>query len=113
MRERFLVYLPFWDEEDGLKLELAFDGEVFNGKVLLPIVGQALIEGTVLFRGDILRVPRPDRLGLVELLVFDSDFLDLFRLLWLLLVVDLLDLGFLFLVLFFNLFFVIFNFLKK
>ena len=108
-----LVYLPLWDEEDGLELKLAFDGEMFNGKVLLPIVGQTFIEGTVLFLGDVLRVPRPNRLGLVKLLVFDGDFLDLFLLLWFVFVViDLLDLGFLFLILF-DLFFVIFNFLKK
>ena len=113
-----LVYLPFWNVEDGLELKLAFDGEVLNGKMLLPVVGQAFVEGTVLFLGDVLRVPRPNRLGLVKLLVFDSDFLDLLLLLWFVFVfiVDLLDLGFLFLILFdlfFYLFFVIFNFLKE
>ena len=109
-----LACLPFWDEEDGLELKLTFDGEMLNGKVLLPIVGQAFIKGTVLFLGDVLRVPRPDRLGLVKLLVFDSDFLDLLLLLWFVFVVviDLLDLGFLFLILF-DLFFVIFDFLKR
>ena len=106
------MYLPFGDEEDSLELKLAFDGEMLDGKVLLPIIGQALVKGPILFGGDVLRVPRPDRLGLVELLVFNGNFLDLLRLLWLLLIVDLLDLGLFFIILF-NLFFVVFYFLKK
>jgi len=85
---------------------------MLDGKVLLPIIGQALVKGSILFGGDILRIPRPDRLGRVELLVFNGDFLDLLRLLWLFLIVDLLDLGLLFILLF-DLFFVVFYFLMK
>jgi len=106
------VYLPFGNVEDSLELKLAFDREMLDGKVLLPIVGQALVKGPVLFGGDILRAPRPDRLGHVELLVFNGDFLDLLRLLWLVLIVDLLDLG-LFFILLFDLFLVVFYFLTK
>ena len=106
------MYLPFGNEEDSLELKLAFDGEMLNGKMLLPIVGQALVKGTILIGRDVLRVPRPDRLGFVELLVLDSDFLDLLRFLWLLLVVDLLDLGLLFIILF-DLFFVVVFYLLK
>jgi hypothetical protein len=107
------VYSPFGDEEDSLELKLAFDGEMPDGKMFLPIVGQALVKGPILFGGDVLRVPRPDWLGLVELLVFNRDFFDLLRLLWLVLIVDLLDLGLVFILFFFDLFFVVFYFLKK
>ena len=85
--------IPLGDEEDRLELELTLDGEVLDSEVLLPVVGQALVEGSVLLLGDLLRVTRPDGLRLVELLVLDLLLLDLLRLLGLLLVIDLLDLG--------------------
>lgn len=66
---------------------------MLDSEVLLPVVGQALVEGGVLLLGDLLRVTRPDGLRLVELLVLDLLLLDLLRLLGLLLVIDLLDLG--------------------
>jgi hypothetical protein len=86
---------------------------MLDGEMFLPIVGQALVEGTILFGGNVLRVPRPNGLGLVELLIFNGDFLDLLRLLWLVLVlvIDLLDLGILFIILL-DLF-VVFDLLKK
>ena len=83
--------LPFGDEEHSLELKLTFNGEMLSGEVFLPIVGQALVEGTVLFGGNVLRIPRPDGLGLVEFLIFNGDFLDLLRLLWLVLLVNLLN----------------------
>ena len=89
--------LPLGDKEDGFELKLTFDGEMLDGEVFLPVVCQTLVEGYILFRGDVLRVPRPDGLGLVELLVFDGCLLDL--LLWLV-VVDLLDFSPLFATLF-------------
>ena len=103
--------LPFRDEEYSLELKLSFDREMFNSEVFLPIVGQALVEGAVLFGGDVLRVPRPDGLGLVELLVLNGGFLNLLRLLRLVLVVNLLDLGLLFTILL-DLF-VVFDLLKR
>ena len=66
---------------------------MLSGKVFLPIVSQDLVEGTVLSGGNILGVPRPDGLGLVEFLVFNCDFLDLLCLLRLVLLVDVLNLG--------------------
>lgn len=68
---------------------------MLNGKVFLPIIGQALIEGTVLVLGYVMRVPRPDWLSFVELLVLDGDFLNLLLLLRpvFCIVFDLLDLG--------------------
>ena len=111
MSEGSQVYLPFRDEENSLKLELTFDGEMLNCEMLFPIVCQALVKCTILFGGDFLRVPRPDGLCLVELLVFNGDFLDLLRLLRFVLVVDLLNLGLL-LVIFLGLF-ALFDLLKN
>ena len=87
-------YSPLGDEEDSLELELTLNGEVLDSKVLFPVVGQALVEGTVLLRSDVLRVTRPDRLRLVELLVLNGLLLDLLGLflLLLLLVINLFDL---------------------
>jgi hypothetical protein len=63
--------------------------------MVFPIVGQALVEGTVFLGSDVLRVTSPDGLGLVELLVLDGLLLDLLGLLGLffLLIIDLLDFG--------------------
>ena len=103
-------HIPLGNEENGLELELTFNGEVLNGKVLFPVVGQTLVESTILVRSDILWVPRPDGLGLVEFLVLGGNLFDLLRLLGLVFfVINLLDLGLLLIVL--DLFFVVFNFL--
>jgi hypothetical protein len=68
---------------------------VLDSEVVLPVIGQALVEGRVLLVADILRVARPDGLGLVELLIGRLGLLDLLGLLLLLffLILDLLDLG--------------------
>ena len=89
------IDLPLGDEEDSLELELTFDGEVLDSEVVLPVVGQALVERGILLLGDVLRVARPDRLRLVELLGRDLLLLDLLGLLLLglVLVLDFLDLG--------------------
>ena len=78
--------------------------------MLLPVVGQALVESTVLVRSNLLWVPRPEGLGLVELLVLGGDLLNLLGLFRLVFVVNFLDLGLL-LVILLDLFFVIFDFL--
>lgn len=73
---------------------MTLDGEVLDSEVVLPVVGERLVEGTVLLLGDVGGVTSPERLGLVELLVLDSLLLDLLGLLLLLLIlVDFLDLG--------------------
>jgi len=61
--------IPFGDVEDSLKFELTLDREVLDGKVVLPVVGQALVECTVLVVCNVLRVTSPDGFRLVELLV--------------------------------------------
>lgn len=38
---------PLGKEENGLELELTLNREVLDGKGFLPIVGKALVEGTV------------------------------------------------------------------
>ena len=74
-------YVPLGDEEDSLELKLTFNGEVLNSQVVLPVIGQALIEGRVLLGLDVVGVAGPDRLRLVQLFVLDLFLLDLFLLL--------------------------------
>lgn len=69
---------------------------MLDGKVVFPVVGETLVEGTVLLGRDVRGVTRPDGLRLVELLVGGLLLLDLLGLLVLglvILVLDLLDLG--------------------
>lgn len=87
------------DVEDSLELELTLDREVLDGEMFLPVVGQTFVERAVLLGGNLGGVARPDRLGLVELLVLNGLLLNLLGLLLLVLfIVDLFDFG-LFLVL--------------
>merc|ERR1719258_231050 len=77
-------------KEDRRELELALDGEVLDGEVLLPVVGERLVEGAVLLLGHLLGLARPDRLLLIHQVPLVRHLLDL---LLLLLLLDLLDLG--------------------
>lgn len=74
---------------------------MLDTQVVLPVVGEGLVEGGVLLGGDVSGVASPDGLGLVELLLLDLGLLDGLGLLLLLLLIliDLLDLGLLLLVL--------------
>ena len=66
---------------------------MLDGEVVLPVVGERLVEGAVLLLRNVGGVARPDGLGLVELLVRLLGDLLLLRLLLLVLVlVDFLDL---------------------
>ncbi len=65
------------DEEESLELGLTLDGEVLNGELVVPVVGERLVEGRVLVGGDLLGVASPEGLGLVELLLLDLELLDL------------------------------------
>lgn len=88
---------PLRNEKNSLELKLTLDGEVLDGKVVFPVVGQTLVERGILFSGDLLRITRPDGLRLIELLVGDLllfDGLLLFLLSVLLLLIYLFDLGF-------------------
>merc|ERR1719463_498778 len=52
-------------EEHALELELALDGEVLHREVVLPVVGEGLVEGGVLVAGDLVGGAHPDGLLLV------------------------------------------------
>jgi len=105
-------YTPFGNEENGLELELTFNGEMLDSEVLFPVVGQAFVESAILVRSDVLWVPCPDGLGFVEFLVLGGDLLNLLRLLGFIFVFDLLDLG-LVLVIILDLFLVVLDFLER
>ncbi|SRR6266436_723127 len=95
--------LPLRDIKDSLELKLTLDGEVLDSKMVLPVVGKRLVEGPILFWRDVVRVTRPDRFRLVELLVDLALLLDLLFLFLLgfvlIFVLDFLDLGLSFFVL--------------
>merc|ERR1719218_444301 len=80
------------DEEHGLELELTLHGEVLHRELLLPVVGEGLVEGGVLILGDLLGSAHPDGLMLVHQGPLVRDLLDGLLLLLLLLVL-VLDLG--------------------
>ena len=52
-----------------------------DSQVILPVVGKALVELSVLLVCDVVRVPGPDWLGLVQLLLVNVLLLDLLFLL--------------------------------
>jgi hypothetical protein len=76
-----LAYEPFRDKEDGLEFKLALNGEVLDSEVVLPVVGQALVEGGVVLSADIGGIASPDGLGLVKLFVGRLLLFDLLSLL--------------------------------
>lgn len=86
--------LPFGNVKNRLELELTLNGEVLDSEMFLPIVGQALVEGTVFLWSDVGWVASPEWFRLIELLVGDLLFLDLllFLVLLLLLIFDFLNL---------------------
>ena len=107
--------LPLGHKENSLEFELTFNREVLDGKVLLPVVCQALVEAGVFLGSDVLGIPRPDRLGLVEFFVFLLLLLDLLGLLSLALgvlvfVLDLFDLGLFTVLILLHLLLVVLNF---
>ena len=71
------------DEEEGTELERTLNAEVLQRQMVLPIIGKALVEASVLLASDLVRLPHPDGLNLVEGLELLSDLLDLLGLLFL------------------------------
>jgi hypothetical protein len=45
---------------------------MLHSEMILPVVGEGLVEGSILLLGNVLRVTRPDGLGLVELFLFGA-----------------------------------------
>jgi len=70
-------------EQERFELELAFHGEVLDGEVVLPVVGDGLVESAILFGGDVIGLAHPDGLLLVELFPLVGHLLDLLGLLFL------------------------------
>jgi len=66
---------------------------MLEGEMVLPIVGETLVEACVLLVGDIVGLAHPDGLDLVKDLHLLRDLLDLLGLLGLVLILDLFDLG--------------------
>jgi len=91
------------NEEDGSEFELTLDREVLHGQVVFPVVGEGLVESSVLLGGDVGWVASPNWLRFVEFFLLDGGLLDLLCLFGLvlvfLLVIDFLYLGFLLLIL--------------
>mmetsp|Transcript_45227 Transcript_45227/g.81352 ORF Transcript_45227/g.81352 Transcript_45227/m.81352 type:complete len:444 (+) Transcript_45227:1069-2400(+) len=84
-------------EEQCPELQLTLNAEVLHCQVVLPVVGQGLVERGVLLVGHILRLAHPERLVLVQLLPLVAHLLHLLCLLFLLLLllflIHFLDLG--------------------
>lgn len=59
-----IEWRTFWDEKESAEFKLTFNREVLNSQMIFPIVGQALVEFSVLFVGDIVWVTGPDWFGL-------------------------------------------------
>ena len=68
-------------KEQGPELQLTLDAEVLHCKVVLPVVGQRLVEARVLLVGDVFRLAHPQRLVLVQLLPLMRHLLHFLRLL--------------------------------
>jgi hypothetical protein len=49
---------------------------VLNSEVVLPVVGERLVERAILLRGNVLGVAGPERLGVVELDLLSDVLLD-------------------------------------
>merc|ERR1719265_1448788 len=86
-----------WHKEERPELELPLDAEVLHRKMVLPIVREGLVERGVFLIRDVLGLPHPQGLVLIQLLPFMRYLLDLLGLLLLfllllLLLVYLLDL---------------------
>merc|ERR1712106_985050 len=56
--------------EHGAELEVTLHREVLHGKVLFPVVAEALVKLGILLMGNVISIPEPERLGLVQDLVF-------------------------------------------
>merc|ERR1719383_1299582 len=70
--------------------------------MVFPVIGKALVKVSVFFLGNVIGVTGPDRLGLVQFLIFDIFGLDLLGLLFVFLVLFIFAFFLLFLHLFFG-----------
>mmetsp|Transcript_13642 Transcript_13642/g.18068 ORF Transcript_13642/g.18068 Transcript_13642/m.18068 type:complete len:282 (+) Transcript_13642:988-1833(+) len=70
-------------EKKRSELKLALDREMLHSSMVLPVIGQAFVERTVLFWSHVISLAHPYRLLAVQVIPVVCDLLDLFRLLWL------------------------------
>lgn len=64
-------------KQHTLELQLSFNAEVLHRKMVLPVVGQGLVKSRVLVLGDLLWIPHPNGLLLVDQGPLVADLLDL------------------------------------
>lgn len=84
------------DKEDSAEFKLTFNGKVLDSQVVLPVVGESLVELRIFFRLDVFGVAGPERLGLVKFLRVGGLLLDGLLLLFVLLlflILNFFDLG--------------------
>jgi hypothetical protein len=95
------------DKQDCAEFQLSFHREMFDGEMILPIVGQRLVKAAIFLLGDLRGIAGPQWFGLVQLFNLLCRFLDLLSLFCLLifLFIDLLNLRLLIAILFLCLFF--------
>merc|ERR1719446_1607327 len=99
-------WCTLWHKEDGGELKLTLHREMLDRKVLLPVVGKRLVESAILLLGDLLRLASPDGFLLVHEVPLVGHLLhSLF--LFLLLFLDLLNLGLVAILLLLLVFFVV------
>eukprot|EP00438_Fugacium_kawagutii_P009907 Skav216400 [mRNA] locus=scaffold457:302405:305241:- [translate_table: standard] len=70
---------PARHKKQGTELKLTLHAEMLHCKVILPVVGQGLVEASILFVRHIFRLAHPQRFVLVELLPLMRDFFHFFR----------------------------------
>lgn len=89
----------FWDEQNSLEFKLPLNREVIHGKMVFPIIGQALVEGSILLLGDLLCLSQPDGFQFVDELPLMRNILNLLLLglLFFILLIDVLNISLLFL----------------
>lgn len=75
------------NEKDSTEFKLTLNGEVFDGEMVFPIIGEGLIEGGILLAIDVGGVASPDGLGFIELFLLFLKLLDFLGLLLFLLIV--------------------------
>lgn len=70
-------------KEQRTKLELALDGEMLHCEMVLPVIGEGLVELSVLFVADVVWITGPNWFGFVQFLEFGVLLLNFFGLLFL------------------------------
>ncbi|KAJ0816041.1 hypothetical protein HanPI659440_Chr00c21g0734811 [Helianthus annuus] len=98
LHEPKIKWSPLRHKKDRLELQLSFNREVFHSQMFFPVIGQALVESSVFFLGDLFRFAKPDRFLFVDKLPLMRNLLDLLllALLFLFLFVNFLNVTFLF-----------------